>query len=563
LVEVASTDACAANAPPSKRTGGLWGRLPKELVTSPNLSPEATFLLAHRSLHVDGKKGWGCNHRAMAATVRSGFSLGVFKRTLKEVKDSGHLDRKQGKRNRPGRGRGYAVDRLAFARPKANFVKVDRELFNGTLTPAEIATALYLRARGNRLATPWQLMKRFGVTRSTASTIMRGWVPKTPGGKRLPQIGLLQSGHAKNYGRPDAPLWGIPALENPTLKKTTLRKTTLQRTTRTRKTYPSHQISPTRNALDKHEGAAPAFESEELRRTDCDGETLEAIQRPAQRGESAKELPGRSPWFGEVIQTAMKAQPESISASAKGPMVMDRLRDPVRLSPKQRAAIARCNGDEEDLYDRAMVARERLEARGKAMGNVARYMVAMAQEDFRRENGTEIGVVKDLVSGNRFQQDAARKSLTESWGVMLEGASKGRPLQTGRTPNGAALMAGLKVSYPAAGQEGPPPAPVLAKPTPPAPLPKPAPASEALQMLLDADPKTILAETLRGDVDGLGRFLAGVSDAEVALQVMVEHLKSAAVLGRPRCITTWEAFRPQIKEWLLYLATKAKTKSGG
>src|SRR5262249_54453873 len=85
-----------------ERTGGAFGRLPKELVLSSGLSPEATFLLAHRSLHVDGKEGWGWNHRVMAATVRGGFSLGVFKRAVKEAKDGGHLEREQGKRRRPG-----------------------------------------------------------------------------------------------------------------------------------------------------------------------------------------------------------------------------------------------------------------------------------------------------------------------------------------------------------------------------------------------------------------------------------------------------------------------------
>ena len=146
-----------------KRTGGLFGRLPKALVLELNapLSAEATFLLAHRSLHIAGK-GWGCSGTAMAKTVRAGFSLGVFKRAVREAKGHGHLEREQGRSRKPGRGRGYAVDRLTFDTPERDYVMVERDLFDGTLTPTEITTILYLRARGDRYAAPWQLMKRLG-----------------------------------------------------------------------------------------------------------------------------------------------------------------------------------------------------------------------------------------------------------------------------------------------------------------------------------------------------------------------------------------------------------------
>jgi hypothetical protein len=58
----------------AKRTGGKFGRIPKYCVLSPG-PPEVTFLIAYRSLHVDGRAGWGCNHKKMAETVRAGFSL--------------------------------------------------------------------------------------------------------------------------------------------------------------------------------------------------------------------------------------------------------------------------------------------------------------------------------------------------------------------------------------------------------------------------------------------------------------------------------------------------------
>ena len=211
------------------RTGGLYGRLPNDIVTDPSLSAEATCLLAYRSLHAGS--AWGCSLTRVAKSVRSGFSRHVFQRAVKEVRDAGLLEREQGRRKKPGRGRGWAVDRLTFCRPVRAYVMVERDLFDGTLTPVEITVLLYLRARGDRFAKPWQLMKRLNVTRPTVSVITRG----------KPQLrdGLVDRGLVKNYGTEDNPLWGLATLKNPTLKSATLKKTTL-----TRKTYPSHQISP-------------------------------------------------------------------------------------------------------------------------------------------------------------------------------------------------------------------------------------------------------------------------------------------------------------------------------
>ena len=74
-------------------------------------------------------------------------------------------------------------------------------------------------------------------------------------------------------------------------------------------------------------------------------------------------------------------------------------------------------------------------------------------------------------------------------------------------------------------------------------------------MLLDADPNAILSDALRADADGLGQFLAGVGDVEVALQVMVGRLQHGTVVGRGRGVfTRWEQFRDPINEWLAYLA---------
>jgi hypothetical protein len=204
-VELADQQVTDGKVARGKSTGGRFGRLPKKLVTSPDISPVTTFLLAYRSLHVDGMNGWGCNHKKVSETVRGGCSLGVFKRAVREAKAGGHLQREQGKRKRNGRGRGYAIDRLTFDRPDTDYVRVDRDLFDGTLTPTEITALLYLRARGDRLATPWQLMRRLGATRPTVSALMRG---RSQTAKREATIGLVERGGRAQLRHSDCALLG-------------------------------------------------------------------------------------------------------------------------------------------------------------------------------------------------------------------------------------------------------------------------------------------------------------------------------------------------------------------
>ena len=199
-------------------TGG-FGRLPKRLITGRGLSPEAVFHLGYRSLHTGS--GWGCNQVKMAAAVRRGYSLAIFKRTVKELKDAELYERKQGKRKKPGRGRGYAVDNLTFEAPETSYVMVDRDLCDGSLTPLEIAVVLYLLARGNNFAAPWHLDERLMVTRPTINAALKVLVAK---------------GLVANHGSPQAPLWGSVGLKKPTFKKTTRKRTTFKKTTRTRKT---------------------------------------------------------------------------------------------------------------------------------------------------------------------------------------------------------------------------------------------------------------------------------------------------------------------------------------
>src|SRR5262249_45163541 len=112
---------------------------------------------------------WGCHRTAMADTVRSGFTRHVFYRTVGALQAKGYLERQQGERQEPGPGQGFAIDRLTFETPKRNFVQVDRGLFNGTLTPTEIAVALYILACRGGGAKSWHIAGRFGLSRPTVA----------------------------------------------------------------------------------------------------------------------------------------------------------------------------------------------------------------------------------------------------------------------------------------------------------------------------------------------------------------------------------------------------------
>jgi hypothetical protein len=217
----------------------------------------------------------------MARTVRS-LSRSVFQRAIREVVEAGHLDRQQGKKKRRqagSRGRGFAIDQPTFGVPEARYVKVERALFNGALTLAQIAVVLYLRARGNRGAQPWRLTRRFGFTRPTVSALLRG----RPHPRR-PLVGLLDHGLVVNDGTTQAPVWAHVDVKNPALKKQALKKTT-----RTHKTLSSHRISPTQVQLDQHVAASPVLEQDKGR-TDHVGGPVAALPEPAAQAASERGL---------------------------------------------------------------------------------------------------------------------------------------------------------------------------------------------------------------------------------------------------------------------------------
>jgi hypothetical protein len=190
----------------SKLTGGKYGRVPTSLIvptsTDPHLSPEATALIAYRSLHADQKRPWGCGAGKMGQAFRKGFGRKIFQRAIREAKDSGYLVRRQGTLKRPnadGRGRGFAVDRLTFDRPEDRYVIVDRHLFDGHLTPSEVTIALFLRARGIHPTMPWQIGKRLGRRRENG-----GPVKASRGTVNAVMKTLSSRGIARNHGTSDS-----------------------------------------------------------------------------------------------------------------------------------------------------------------------------------------------------------------------------------------------------------------------------------------------------------------------------------------------------------------------
>jgi hypothetical protein len=257
--------------PKGARPTGGTGRLPASLITRRGLAPEELFHLAYRSLHVGS--GWGCNPRMMAGSVRSGYSEGIFKRTQCSLKAKGLLERQQGKRKGGGRGRGYAVDKVTFETPETRYVVVDRELFDGSLTPKEIACFLHVKVRGKNVLAPWQLDERLQSTRPTVNGIL-----KVLSDKEL----------VKNYGSADAPQWGVAALKNPTFKKTTFKKSTFKKTTRTRVIRSPRGISPSHSFTACTRSPGGNADPIPIRGTDDLAQAVGEAQRAAAQAEIAQ-----------------------------------------------------------------------------------------------------------------------------------------------------------------------------------------------------------------------------------------------------------------------------------
>ena len=80
-----------------------------------------------------------------------------------------------------------------------------------------------------------------------------------------------------------------------------------------------------------------------------------------------------------------------------------------RISEDDRRTIEALGGDVEELFDRAMSRKGR-----RPIGNVARYMVTIAKNDFKARNGVPMGVVDDIATGNQHQRAAAFGALADS-----------------------------------------------------------------------------------------------------------------------------------------------------
>ena len=91
----------------------------------------------------------------------------------------------------------------------------------------------------------------------------------------------------------------------------------------------------------------------------------------------------------------------------------------LKLSAQDRATLERLGADIEDLFDRAVVAKAKLELRGKRMGSMSRYIMKIARNDFAQANGVEIGVVEEIATGHKFQAAAARADVAAAQAAKL------------------------------------------------------------------------------------------------------------------------------------------------
>jgi hypothetical protein len=363
----------------SKRTGAKYGRVPPSLVAptsrEPHLSPEATALIAYRSLHADQKRPWGCGAGKMGQAFRKGFGRKIFQRAIKEAKDSGYLVRWQGTLKRSsadGRGRGFAVDRLTFGRPEDDYVIVERQLFDGHLTPKQVTIALFLRARGSYPTMPWQIGKRLASRRYNG-----GFAKASRGTVNAVMKTLSSCGIARNHGTRKSPLWAHATVQNATFKKTTRKNATLKNTTLLRTTSPIRQITPARHELNNNEGASPGPFRNIAGRTDLTAGNAAAL-------------------------TAAAAPPESADGSA--------MQVPGERLPFSDRALRECHlldVDLDALIDRYFEAEGKKAAKGKRIADPSRYLVKMAKEERAKMNKVSIEALDGISSPNEWIRGAA------------------------------------------------------------------------------------------------------------------------------------------------------------
>lgn len=389
------------------RPVGGFGRLPKKLITRRGLSPEAIFLLAYRSRHANDVKNWGCSHGRMTRpanglpAVRGGWSIGVFKKAVRELVEAGLLERWQGVSDSGERGRGYAVDRLTFDPPRAGYVAAEAELFDGSLLPKEIALFLHLKARGKYLALPWHLDQLMRATRPTVNKLLKV---------------LANRGLVKNFGTTGNPEWGIATLKNPTFKTTTCKTTTLKKPAHTRRSLSSRKISvPTKIST-------------------CT-KGVEHLPLPSKGSGTDLVIPPVAEAIADIVVTTAQGLAIDLGAADGGrspPMVMD-APGTNALSQKARQAIEALGEDPDEFEARTL---EQI-AKAKVVGNFDRYAVGSAIREAQKKTDVSRRALVEAISGNQFQRQASYTEIANAQDI--------RPKrQDGKTPNGSALLDALK-----------------------------------------------------------------------------------------------------------------------
>jgi hypothetical protein len=251
---------------------------------------------------------------------------------------------------------------------------VERDLFDGSLTPKEIACFLYLRARGDRFAELWQIQKRLSSARQRRAS--------RPTVNRI-LSNLALRGLARNYGTRQTPRWGPVSLKNPTFKKAGLKNPPFKKATHSPITCPSHQISPSQVVLDKHTGASPANFDRANSRTDLPVGSLAPTGNPEQASTSA----------GPAMGTGAAHLPFSRAVLVE---------------------VTALGVDVDGLINRYRTFAEKAAATGRPISDPSAYLLKMARDANAKAQGvaTEdlplaVDALKGIASPNRWTKVAA------------------------------------------------------------------------------------------------------------------------------------------------------------
>jgi hypothetical protein len=303
-------------------TGG-FGKVPIWILQDTTLSVFERFLIAYLSVH---RAGFGINHRRVRKVIRQLGGRKMVQRAVRTLRKRGLIERKR-------KPNGYAVDTLTSNSVTEEFVLVECQLFDGTLTAREILALLYVRScRGH--VQQWQLRRVLGDgVRKCGRSVLNRCL------RMLEKAGL-----AKNVGTAARPLWTAPKPKKSTLPKgATLPKRTLPKRPPTRKFVPPRIEATGEEGWDRGPGGV-------LTETAAGGGTVLVVSSArTDRRQSVPDTvvpPNRDVEFGDHIP----ALADVSTAAESGECMSDEITNPRGLSAAFIAKRAACHVQVDRLY---------------------------------------------------------------------------------------------------------------------------------------------------------------------------------------------------------------------